>query len=76
MRILPKWLAPYVFSLVLSGGMSCLVTGVASAATVGIVPGFFGIWMMAWATSWPIAFPAALLFSPIARRIVGRLTVE
>lgn len=66
--------APILFGLILSGLMSLIVSGLSTFRTLGLVDGFFGLWMGNWAVSWAIAFPTVLVVAPITRRIVGRLT--
>ncbi|MFN3644272.1 MAG: DUF2798 domain-containing protein [Gemmobacter sp.] len=72
--MIPARFAPILFGLILSGLMSCIVSGIATVRAVGLPPGFFALWMGAWAPSWAVAFPAVLLIAPLARRIVGALT--
>ena len=72
MKLHPK-LQPILFGLILSGFMSALVSGVTLLRTTGLVDGFGGYWLNAWVWAWAVAFPAVLVFAPIARRIVARL---
>jgi hypothetical protein len=72
--VIPARYAPILFGLILSGLMSCIVSGIATFRAVGLPPGFFVLWMTAWAPSWAVAFPAVLVVAPITRRIVARLT--
>ncbi len=60
---------PIVFGLILSGLMSCLVSGIATLRAVGPQTGFLSLWMQAWITSWLVAFPSVLLAAPVARRL-------
>lgn len=62
-----------VFGLILSGLMSCLVSGISTVRATGLVDDVFGLWMQAWITSWLVAFPAVLVVAPLTRRIVRRL---
>lgn len=71
MKKFPARYQTVALPLVLSGFMSFLVTGVATAKGFGFVPGFIKLWMEAWAVCWPVAFPTALFALPLARRIVG-----
>lgn len=68
--------APILFGFILSGLMSCMVSGIATVRTLGLVPGLAGEWMGAWLTSWAIAFPAVLIVAPITRRLVAKLVVQ
>jgi hypothetical protein len=69
----PARFAPALFSLILSGLMSFIVTGVATAKAVGLGPHTFEKWMGAWSLSWPIAFAVAFLAAPQVRRLVSLL---
>ncbi|WP_170326280.1 DUF2798 domain-containing protein [Ruegeria arenilitoris] len=62
-----------VFSLIMSGLMSCIVTGIATVKAIGFGPNTFGDWMASWAFSWPIAFTVILLFGPSVQRLINRL---
>jgi hypothetical protein len=74
MRFLPARYGQVAFSVVISGLMSLLVTGVASLRTVGLGPGFTGAWMSAWALAWPIAGAAIHFLAPVVRRLVAAIT--
>ena len=74
--MIPARFAPVVFGLILSGLMSCVVSGLSTFRALGAVPGFFGIWMGNWAVSWLIAFPTVLVVAPFTRRLVARLVAR
>ncbi|MDP1955508.1 MAG: DUF2798 domain-containing protein [Polaromonas sp.] len=64
---------PLLFGFVLSGLMSLLVAGISTLLAVGVGPGFPMLWVGSWLTAWLFAFPAVLLVSPVARRVVRRM---
>lgn len=68
--MLPKRFVPLLFSLILSGLMSLLVSGISTYRVAGLVPGFPGLWCGAWLMAWLFAFPAVLLVTPVARSLV------
>lgn len=72
--MIPARFAPILFGLILSGLMSCVVSGIATFRAVGLPPGFVTLWMTAWAPSWAVAFPTVLVVAPVTRRIVAALT--
>ncbi|WP_425091422.1 DUF2798 domain-containing protein [Tropicimonas sp. S265A] len=74
--MIPARFAPSLFALILSGVMSCVVSGVVSLKALGPVDGFLGIWIEAWLFAWAVAFPSALLVAPVARKLVARLTIS
>lgn len=63
-------LEPLLFGLVLSGLMSCLVSGIATLRALGYVEHLAAAWMGAWFTAWAVSFPVVLLAAPAARRVV------
>ncbi|HNN08087.1 MAG TPA: DUF2798 domain-containing protein [Azospira sp.] len=62
-----------LFSLILSGLMSLLVSGIATFRAVGFTDGVVGLWASAWLTAWLFAFPAVMLVAPLAQRAVRSL---
>lgn len=62
-----------VFAFFMSGFMALLVSGTLTLLNHGWGDGFFGYWMHGYALAWPVAFPAAVLAAPVARKIVARL---
>jgi hypothetical protein len=74
--ILPPAAGPYAFGFLLSGFMSLLVSGVATALSKGVDGHFPLAWMTAWLPSWAIAFPIVLVVAPVVRRIVAYLVAS
>ena len=70
--MIPPRLAPVVIALFVSGGMSFLVSGVATWRALGMIPGFSGIWLASWIVAWAVAFPALVVFRPIVTKVVMR----
>ncbi|MEM9968456.1 MAG: DUF2798 domain-containing protein [Pseudomonadota bacterium] len=71
--MIPARFAPVLFGFLLSGMMSCLVSGIATLRSVGLIETFFSLWLGAWAFSWAIAFPIVLVVAPLTRRLVAKL---
>ena len=71
--MLPAKFATPLFSLLLSGMMSLVVSGVSTYRAAGLVDGFARLWSGAWLASWLIAFPTVMVVAPLARRLVQRL---
>jgi 3-isopropylmalate dehydratase small subunit len=65
-----------VFGLLLSGMMSCIVSGLSTAIAAGIGSDFALRWLAAWLPSWAVAFPAVLIVAPIVRRILRHIVQE
>jgi hypothetical protein len=72
--MIPARFAPVLFGLILSGLMSCIVSGIATLRAIGLPPEFFVTWMSSWAFAWAVAFPAVLVLAPFTRKLVARLT--
>ena len=62
--VIPKKFEPLLFSLILSGLMSFLVSGISTWRAAGLVPGFMAMWTSAWLMAWLFAFPAVLVVAP------------
>ena len=74
--MISKRYGPLLFSLILSGQMSLLVSGIATFRATGLTPHFLYSWVSAWATAWLFAFPAVMLVSPMTRRVVRFFIAE
>ena len=72
---LPAHFGHPLFSLLLSGLMSLLVSGVATWSALAGHDGFAAKWLNAWLHSWLVAFPAVMVIAPLVRKIVARLVV-
>lgn len=66
-------LAPFAFGFLLSGLMSLIVSGIATARAIGLDDAFVPTWLAGWLSSWIVAFPVVLVVAPLARRAVNRL---
>jgi hypothetical protein len=74
--MIPKKYGPQMFSLILSGLMSLMVSGISTFRAIGLVSNFANLWSSAWLTAWLFAFPAVLLVTPLARKAVQLLTAR
>ena len=63
-------LSNLLFPFILSGMMSCLISGITTLKAVGLIPNFFGLWMSAWIIAWLFAFPSVMICAPIAQKLV------
>ncbi|HET8727792.1 MAG TPA: DUF2798 domain-containing protein [Alphaproteobacteria bacterium] len=72
-RKLPARYAGIVMPLVLSVFMSCIVSGISTLSSIGLVDGVGARWMGAWGMSWLVAFPTLILVLPIVRRVVAMI---
>ncbi|WP_170396681.1 DUF2798 domain-containing protein [Ruegeria arenilitoris] len=71
--MIPARFSRALFSLIMSGLMSCLVTGIATVKAIGFGPNTVSDWIASWAFCWPIAFTVILLLGPSVQRFVNRL---
>ena len=76
MTKIPRRFEAVLFGLVLSGLMSCLVSGISTLRTMGLVEGFAHLWLGAWLTAWLVAFPVALVIAPVTRKIVRQMVTQ
>lgn len=74
--MIPRKYGPQLFSLILSGLMSLLVSGISTFSAIGLVTNFSNMWSNAWLTAWLFAFPAVLLVTPLARKAVQLLITK
>lgn len=72
--MIPARYGPLLFSLILSGAMSLLVSGISTFRTTPAQADFWRLWAGAWLTGWLFAFPAVMLAAPLARKVVALLT--
>jgi hypothetical protein len=73
--MMPARFSPILFGFILSGLMSCIVSGIATFRALSDEQAFVDAWMASWMFSWAAAFPTVLIVAPLARRIVARLVV-
>ncbi len=71
--MIPARFAQPLFALIMSGLMSCVVTGIATVKAIGFGPSTLGDWMASWAFCWPIAFTVILTLGPTVKRLIARL---
>lgn len=68
---IPARYTPIAFAFFMSMLMAFLMSAVLTLVNLGAVPDFLMKWMRAFAIAWCCAFPAVLLVSPIARKLVA-----
>ena len=73
---IPPGLEFVVFSFLVSGIMSLVISGISTLRSAGLVPDFLYIWFNAWLPSWAVAFPALMLVVPMVRRLLARLVIR
>lgn len=70
---IPHRYTPVVTAFLLSGLMSCMVSGISTLRSIGFADILFAKWMANWAWSWAVAFPAVLVVLPVVRFLVARI---
>lgn len=70
---IPHRYTPVVTAFLLSGLMSCMVSGISTLRSIGLAEFVFMKWMTNWAWSWALAFPAVLIVLPVVRFVVSRI---
>ena len=71
--MIPARYGPVLFSFILAGVMSLLVSGISTFRAVQVDQSFWGLWAGAWLTGCLFAFPAVMLAAPLARKVVARI---
>lgn len=74
--MIPARYANVLFSLILSGLMSFLVSGIATVRAAGFDEQVFHLWFSAWLMAWLIAFPAVMVVAPVARKAVQAMVAS
>jgi len=72
----PAKFAPVLFGLILSGLMSCVVSGLSTWRSLNEGDAFLSLWGANWIVSWMVAFVIVLFVAPITRRLVARLVKD
>ena len=65
--------ARFIFPALLSGVMAFLMTAVITYLNLGMPVDFVAKWLRAFVIAWPLAYCAALIATPIARRGTARI---
>lgn len=66
--------ADHLMTLFIAAGMSLFMSAAMLLVKVGVTPEFLLTWMKDWVVSTAVAYPAALMIVPMARKITCRLT--
>lgn len=69
--MIPARYGPVLFSFILSGVMSLLVSGIATFRALQPHQDVLDMWGGAWLAGWAVAFPAVMLAAPLARKVVA-----
>jgi hypothetical protein len=69
-----KSLASMLPTIITTGVITLVITGIMRLVWVGFSNDFFPAWMEAWFTTWPIAFPIAYLSKPIVKQLSNSLS--
>ena len=71
---IPRRYSPIVFAVLLTGIMTLVISGIATAINVGLPSDFLARWVRAWLPNWAVACPVLLLVRPFVQRLTERLT--
>jgi uncharacterized membrane protein (DUF441 family) len=72
--MIPARFAPLLFSAILSGTMSLIVSAISTLRVLGFGPAFTEAWLNSWGIAWAIAFPTVAVVAPVTRRLVGAIS--
>ena len=65
--------AERLMTLLIAAGMSLLMSAAMLLFNTGLTPDFWLMWTKNWVVSAAVAYPAALIVVPLARRVASRL---
>ena len=71
--MIPVKYLPFVQTLLIATFMTFVMSFAISWINLGLIKGFFGIWMHAWLVAFVVAFPTLLLVLPTMRRLAVRI---
>ena len=63
-----------LFMIIMSFGMSVIMSAVVIAASTGIHDGYIERFFKAWVFAFPVAIVAAFTMAPITRKLVEKIT--
>ena len=63
-----------LYMIIMSFGMSVIMTAVVTAAGTGIHDGYIERFFKAWVFAFPVAIVAAFTMAPITRKLVDKIT--
>ncbi len=66
--------AERLMTLLIAVSMSLLMSAAMLLFNMGLTPDFWPAWMKNWLVSAAVAYPAALVVVPLARRLTSRMT--
>jgi hypothetical protein len=73
--MIPARYTRYVYAFFMAFLISCLVSFVITLSNVGLIDGFFGLWLRGWGFAFIVAFPSVVLAAPLVSRLVA-LVIE
>ncbi|MDA9662997.1 DUF2798 domain-containing protein [bacterium] len=71
--MISKKYAQPLFMILMSFGMSVIMSGVVTAVNTGIIDGFSARWFNSWMFAFPVASIAAFTLAPVMRPFVNRI---
>ncbi len=72
--MIPRKFSSILFGLIVSMLMTLIVSGVSTFNNIKSSDDFLYLWLDSWYKSWIIAFPIILIVSPLAKKIVQKIT--
>ena len=71
--MISKKFAQPLFMILMSFGMSVIISGVVTVANTGMVNGFLERWFNSWMFAFPVALIAAFSLAPVMRPLVNKI---
>jgi amino acid permease len=71
--MISKRYSQHLFMIFMSFGMSVIISGVVTAANIGISDGFLERYFNSWLIAFPVALFSAFTLAPIMRPLVNKI---
>ena len=71
--MISKRYSQHLFMIFMSLGMSVIISGVVTAANIGISDGFLERYFNSWLIAFPVALFSAFTLAPIMRPLVNKI---
>ena len=71
--MISKKYAQPLFMILMSFGMSVIISGVITVVNIELVDNFFNSWLNSWIFAFPVALFAAFTMAPIMRTLVNKI---
>lgn len=61
----------FVFSFIMAGVMSFVISGALVFINLGLIDDFLKVWLISWGKAFVIAFPCVIVVAPLAAKLAS-----